>query len=40
VTPEARPPSDPKMAALAIAILCGACLVLGFGLGFLLGRGL
>ena len=32
--------SDPKMAALAIAVLCGVCLVLGFGLGFLLGRGL
>ena len=32
--------SDPKMAALAIAILCSVCLVLGFGLGFLLGRGL
>ena len=33
------PSSDPKMAALAIAILCGTCLVLGFAFGFLLGRG-
>ena len=32
--------SDPKAAALAVAVLCGVCLVLGFGLGFLLGRGL
>ena len=37
----APPPSaDPKMAALAIAVLCGTCLVLGFALGFFLGRGL
>jgi uncharacterized protein YneF (UPF0154 family) len=34
------PKPDARMAALAIAILCGVCLVLGFGLGFLMGRGL
>lgn len=33
------PPADPKIAALAIAVLCGICLVLGFVLGFFLGRG-
>ena len=32
--------SDPRQAALAVAILCAVCLALGFGLGFLLGRGL
>ena len=34
------PPADPRMAALAIAVLCGICLVLGFALGFFAGRGL
>lgn len=32
-------PAEPRAAALAIALLCGICLVLGFGLGFFLGRG-
>jgi hypothetical protein len=36
----APPPSDPRMAALAIAVLCGICLALGFALGFFAGRGL
>jgi hypothetical protein len=36
----ARPPADPRMAAVAVALLCGICLVLGFVLGFFLGRGL
>ena len=39
MTTEPKTTSDPRMAALAIAVLCGVCLVLGFGLGFLLGRG-
>ena len=39
-SPAPPPSSDPRMAALAIAVLCGVCLVLGFVFGFLLGRGL
>ena len=37
---EHPPSSDPRMAALAIGVLCGVCLLLGFALGFFLGRGL
>lgn len=38
--PVKAPDADPRMAALAIAVLCGVCLVLGFAFGFLAGRGL
>ena len=40
MTPKPTPPADPRSAALAVAILCGVCLVLGFALGFFAGRGL
>jgi hypothetical protein len=31
--------AEARSAALAIAVLCGICLALGFGLGFFAGRG-